>query len=130
MTVAPCSGEFIAPFSLWASDLQDVVDSPTAFEVEKTLPQAVQEWRLARLSPEQAAVRLAKRRAREILQSNDDPLRRAGDFDQMWVEAGYCKELAEYGPLAEWVYIARCSDQTDDQIRASLLEKLKALAAS
>jgi hypothetical protein len=106
------------------------LDSPTAFEVQKILPQAMQEWQLAQLSPEQAAMRLAKRRAREILRSNDDPMQHAGDFYQMWFEAGYCKELAEYGPLAESVYVERCSGETDDQIRARLLEKLKALAAS
>lgn len=102
---------------------------PTFFEVREILPKVMREWGLMQLSREQAASKLAKRRAREILQSKSDPLRHVGDFYQMWFEASYCHELAEYGPLAELVYVARCSGETDDQIRAWLLEKLEALAA-
>jgi len=85
---------------------------------------------MTELSPENAALRLAKLRARQILQSNADPLKHARDFHQMWVDADYCRALSEYGPLDEDVYVAQVSGQTDDQIRAWLLEKLKALAAS
>ena len=104
--------------------------SPTFFEVREILPRLLHEWGMAQVPREQAALLLAKRRAREILKSNSDPLLHAGDFHQMWFEADYCHELAEYGPLAELVYVAQCSGETDDQIRTWLLEKLKALAAA
>jgi hypothetical protein len=101
---------------------------PTFFEVREILPKVMQEWQITQIPKGQAALRLAKRRAREILQSNDDPLKHADDFYQMWVEADYCRELEEYGELGEWVYIAQDSGETKDEIRPWLLEKLKALA--
>src|SRR3981081_3524 len=70
---------------------------PTFFQVREILPKAMQEWGLTQLSREQAALRLAKRRAREILQSNEDPLQHASGFYQLWFQAGYCAELREYG---------------------------------
>jgi hypothetical protein len=100
---------------------------PTFFEVREILPKLMQEWGITQLSPAQAAMQLAKRRAREILQSNEDPLNHAGDFFQMWVEAGYCRELADYGELADEVYIALECGEPENQVRARLLEKLKAL---
>jgi hypothetical protein len=103
---------------------------PTVFELREVLPKVMQEWGMAHLSREEAAVRLAKLRAREILRSGDDPLKHANDFLGLWVEANYCSELSEYGELAEEVYVAQVSGETDDQIRAWLVEKLKILAAN
>jgi len=102
---------------------------PTFFEMREILPKVMQEWQVTQIPKEQAALRLAKRRVREILQSNDDPLKHANDFYQMWVEADYCRELAEYGELDEDVYVAQHSGQTEDEIRPWLLEKLKTLAS-
>jgi hypothetical protein len=103
---------------------------PTFFQVREILPKVLEEWHLKQITKEQAALRLAKRRAREILQSNEDPLKHTSDFSQLWFESDYCPELREYGPLADEVYVAQCSGKTDNQIRPWLLEKLKALAAS
>jgi hypothetical protein len=101
---------------------------PTFFQVREILPKVLEEWHLKQIPKEQAALRLAKRRAREILQSNEDPLKHANDFFHLWVEADFCKELSDYGELEEEVYLARHSGQSDNQIRPWLLEKLKALA--
>ncbi len=103
---------------------------PTIFELREVLPRVMREWGMAHLSREEAAGRLAKLRAREILRSGDDPLKHANDFLGLWVEANYCSELSEYGELAEDVYVAQASGETDDQIRAWLVEKLKILAAN
>jgi hypothetical protein len=102
---------------------------PTFFEVRQVLPAVLQEWSMKQLSPEDAALRLAKIRVRQILQNNEDPLEHAGDFHQMWVDADYCSALCEYGPLADDAFVARECGQADDEIRAWLLEKFKALAA-
>jgi len=102
----------------------------TIFEVREVLPKAMQEWQIAELPPAQAAVRLAKHRARQILQTNDDPLKHTGDFAQIWRETDYCAELSDYGDLDDEVYVARYSGQTDDQIRQWLRQKLQALADS
>jgi hypothetical protein len=100
---------------------------PTIFEVRQVLPRVMQEWKIAGLPPEQAAVRLAKHRAREILQSNDDPLKHARDFEHMWQQADYCRELGDYGNLDDEIHLARYSGQTDDEIRIWLRAKLQAL---
>jgi hypothetical protein len=102
--------------------------SPTFFQLSEILPTLLQEWRMTELSPEDAALRLAKLRARQILQSNEDPLKHANDFWNLWMESDYCSALHDYGPLADDVHVARECGQTDDQIRGWLLEKLKALA--
>jgi len=49
------------------------LDFPTIFEVRKVLPLAMQEWQIGVISSDSAALRLAKRRARDILASGDDP---------------------------------------------------------
>jgi hypothetical protein len=105
------------------------LDFPTFFQVREILPALLQEWRMTQLSREDAALRLAKLRARQIPQNNEDPLTRANDFWNLWMESDYCRALHEYGPLADDVNVARCSGQTDDQIRAWVLDKLKALAS-
>jgi hypothetical protein len=101
---------------------------PTYFQLRQILPAVMQEWRMTYLSPKDAAVRLAKFRARQILQNNEDPLKHTNDFWRLWVDSDYCSALHDYGPLADDVHVARESGQTDDQIRASVLVKLKALA--
>jgi hypothetical protein len=106
------------------------LQSPTFFEVREVLPKAMQEWQLTNLSPQQAAVRLVNRRAREILQSNDDPLNHSYYFRQIWMEVDYCGELAEYGELSDDVHISLEAGEPTDQVRARFLEKLKALAHS
>jgi hypothetical protein len=105
------------------------LEFPTFFQVREILPKVLDEWHLKQIPKAEAALRLAKRRAREILQSNSDTLEHA-DFYHLWVESDDCAELAEYGELSEEVYLARDSGQTDNQIRAWLLEKLKSLAVS
>jgi hypothetical protein len=101
---------------------------PTFFQVRELLPALLQEWRMTSLSPEDAALRLAKLRARQILECNEDPLKHANDFWNLWMESDYCAALDDYGPLADDVHVARSCGQTDDEIRAWLLERLKALA--
>jgi hypothetical protein len=103
---------------------------PTFFQVREILPTVLEEWHLKQIPKAEAALRLAKRRAREILQRNRDPLKHANDFYHLYVESDYCTELADYGELSEEVYLARDSGKSDNQIRPWLLEKLKALANS
>lgn len=102
----------------------------TFFQIREILPNVMQEWRMTPLSLEDTTLRLAKLRARQILQSNEDPLKHSNDFWNLWMEADYCPALHEYGPLADDVNVARHGGQSDDEIRAWLLEKLKTLAAT
>src|SRR5258707_562553 len=75
--------------------------SPTFFEVREVLPKLLLEWGMAQIPREQAALLLAKRRAREILKSNENPFKHSYDFSSLWVETNYSRELAGYGELAE-----------------------------
>lgn len=102
---------------------------PTFFEVREVLPAVLREWGMKQLSAEEAALRLAKIRVRQILQNNEDPLEHSGDFYQMWVDSDYCRALREYGPLGDEAFVARECGQSDNEIRAWLLAKFKALAA-
>jgi hypothetical protein len=102
---------------------------PTFFQVREILPRLLLEWGMAQLSREQGALQLAKRRAREILQGNEDPFKHTYDFFSLWVETDYSRELAEYAELAEEVSIAFDSREPYDQVRDWFLEKLKALAS-
>jgi hypothetical protein len=101
---------------------------PTIFEVRAVLPRAMQEWQIDTISSVSAALRLAKHRARDILASGDDPLKHIRDFEQMWRESDYSLEITQLGTLDEDVYVARTCGQTEDEIRAWVVEQLKALA--
>lgn len=106
------------------------LDSPTFFEVEEVLQRAMTEMHMAKLTTGEAAHRLAKLRAQEILRSNDDPLKHVGDFEFMWIEADYPRELAGVGNLSDEVHVSRCCGQTDSDIRAWVLDRLRNIANS
>lgn len=100
------------------------LDSPTYFQVIEVLPQAMEEMGLTKPSRGEAALRLAKARAKEILDSGDDPLKHTRDFERLWIDAGYSSELTVVGTLYDTVYIAS-GDQSDDAIRKWIVEQLK-----
>lgn len=102
------------------------LDSPTYFEVRDILPQALQEMGLNTLTQAEAALRLAKNRASEILESGDDPLKHARDFERLWIDAGYPRALASVGNLDDEIYIAG-GNLSDDQIREFIVKRLKDL---
>jgi len=89
----------------------------------------MEEMHLAKLDKVKAAVQLAKLRAQEILASESDPLSHLRDFEHLWIEADYCRELQDYGNLDDDVYVARQMGQPEQEIRAWLMERLGTLAA-
>lgn len=102
------------------------LDSATYFEVRDVLPLAMQEMSMNILTRGEAALRLAKNRASEILKSGDDPLKHTRDFERLWIDAGYPRALASVGNLCDEVYIAS-SNLSDDQIRDFIVKQLKDL---
>ena len=100
------------------------LDSPTYFQVTEVLPQAMQEMGLSKPSRGEAALRLAKARAKEILDSNDDPLKHTKDFERLWIDADYPKELMSVGNLDDEVYIMS-GNKSDDAIRKWILDQLR-----
>jgi hypothetical protein len=69
-------------------------------------------------------------RVQEILATNLDLFKHLRDFEHLWIEADYCRELQDYGNLDDDVYVARSMGQLEQEIRAWLKEKLKKLAAA
>jgi len=105
------------------------LEFPTFFEVREVLPRVMEELHLVRISKEQAALQLAKMRAREILRTESDPLRHLRDFAYLWVQADYCKELSDYGNLDDEVHVARSTGQPEQEIRAWVMKRMQELAA-
>jgi hypothetical protein len=99
------------------------LDSPTYFQVIEILPQAMQEMGLRNVRRGEAALRLAKECAKAILKSGDDPLTHTRDFERLWIEAGYPKELCTVGNLYDDVYIAS-GIESDSSIRKWIIERL------
>ena len=106
------------------------LDFPTFFQVQEVLPRAMAEMHLSQMDKVQAGLRLAKLRAQEILESKSDPFLHLGDFNHLWIATDYCRELTDYGPLADDVYVARCMGQSEQEIRNWLNERLNKLAGT
>jgi hypothetical protein len=94
-----------------------VLENPTYFEVAAVLPLAMQELELAQIPIGEAAMRVARRMAKEILNSGDDPLRHIRDFEALWTRSGYTKEISALGTLYDDVFIAQSSHRSDEEIR-------------
>ena len=98
------------------------LDSPTYFQVIEVLPQAMQEMGLVKLSRADASLRLAKNRAKEILDSGEDPLKHTRDFEHLWIDAGYPRELASVGNLDDEAFI---DSRPEGTIREWVTERLR-----
>src|SRR3974390_3194006 len=59
------------------------LESPTFFEVREILPRAMLEMGLVQVSSGVAAIRLAKKRANEILERGEDPLKQTQEFERL-----------------------------------------------
>ncbi len=107
-----------------------VLERPTFFEVRDVLPRASEEMGLRKVEAGEAALRIARRRASEILESGDDPLRHIRDFERLWVRAGHPREIACVGNLDDEVFIAETANQSEDEIRTWVTKRLKELTLS
>lgn len=88
----------------------------------------MEELGLANLSKETAAVQLAKVQAQKILRSKADPLQHLRDFEYLWTQADYCRELRDYGNLDDEVYVSRQMGQPEQEIRMWVLKRIQKLA--
>jgi hypothetical protein len=105
-----------------------VLEHPTYFEVAEVLPRAMQELGLTKIPIEEAAVRVAKQIAREILNSGDDPLRRIRDFESLWVRSDYADQIRSLGTLSDDVWIAQSTGRSDEETRDWVKSILKEFA--
>lgn len=107
-----------------------VLERPTYFEIAELLPRVRQELGLSYVSRNEAAKRIARRIARDILKSGDDPLLHLRDFRSLWIRADYDHAISGLGTLYEDVWIARSGGQSDGEIRASVTSFLKTFVES
>ena len=101
-----------------------VLDSPTYFEVMEVLPRAKQEMGLAQVAVPQAALRITKRIASQILAGGEDPLLHVRDFEGLWIRAGYPRELASVGTLYDDLFISNASDAENREFVITALQDL------
>jgi hypothetical protein len=105
------------------------LEHPTFFEVAEVLPKAKVEMSLVDLSVREAALRIARRWAAEILERGEDPLRHTEEFESLWVKADYALELQSVGTLNDDIWVAESMGQTRSQIRNWVSDRLRALSA-
>jgi len=105
------------------------LESPSACEVQKLLPRAMEEMHLARRDKAEAALLLAKMRAQEIVRSGADLFQHLRDFEYFWAQADFCSELCDYGTLEDEVHVARYMGQSEQEIRGWVMEKIRKLAS-
>lgn len=104
------------------------LENPTYFQVEEVLPRVMQELGLTQITIGEAALRMAKQMARDILRDGDDPLRRLREFQSLWVRSRYSKEIQKLGTLYDDLWIAQSMGRSDKQIRDSVTSVLKDFA--
>ena len=96
---------------------------PTYFEVAEVLPRAKKELGLGEISIGEAALRVAKQMAKEILRSGDDPLRHVHDFESLWSRSNYPHEISSLGTLRDDVWIAQSAGRSDEEIRLEVVSR-------
>jgi hypothetical protein len=104
------------------------LERPTYFEVSEVLPRVMQELGLSQISRDEAALRIARRRSKEILESGDDPLQHVRDFESLWIGSGYPLEISALGTLYDDVWIAQSTGQSETEIRQAVISTLKSFA--
>jgi hypothetical protein len=104
------------------------LEHPTYFEVCDLLPLVMKELGLLYLPLGEAACRIAKRIAQEILQTGDDPLQHTRDFELLWLNSGYAHEIISLGTLHDDVWVAQSTGQSEEEIRKWVTSTLKDFA--
>jgi hypothetical protein len=109
------------------------LEQPTSFEVAALLTKAKEEMGLREVTKGEAALRVGKLLAKEILArcGADNPLHLgcAKQFEWLWIKGGHPQELGSLGTLCDEIDLAKVKGQTIAQIREWVTERLRALSA-
>jgi hypothetical protein len=102
------------------------LETPTYFGVRDVLPRAMQEMGLVSLARNEAALRIARSLANEILDRGADPLKYKNVFLHLWTRSGYAKELQSMGTLDDEIYLAYTLEGlSEEKVRERARERLK-----
>ncbi len=74
-----------------------ILEPIAGWVVDQALPPMMEELGLRSIAPEEAALRLARKRAQRILETGEDPLPSVPYFNRLMEESGYIEELLELG---------------------------------
>jgi hypothetical protein len=102
-----------------------ILERPTYFEVAEVLPRVMKELGLAQITIGEAALRVAKKTAREIVRNGDDPLPQVQTFESLWVHSRYAMEIRTLGTLHDEVWIAQSMGRSDAEVRDWVMSVLK-----
>jgi hypothetical protein len=105
------------------------LEQPTAVEVAEVLPKVKTEMGLMELTASQAALRIARQLAAEILKKGEVALCCARQFEWLWIRAGFPQEIESVGTMNDDVQIAYAMGQTPSEVREWVTERLRALGA-
>jgi hypothetical protein len=105
-----------------------ILERPTYFEVAEVLPRVMKELGLAQITIGEAALRVAKKTAREIVRNGDDPLRHVRAFESLWIHSGYAKEIRALGTLDDEAWLAKSMGRSDAEVRDWVMSVLKDFA--
>jgi hypothetical protein len=91
-------------------------------ELERVLPAAMVEMGLREISAEEAAIRFARHRARELVSTGEDPLPYSREFEWLWIQSGYATELMRLGTIDDELYWGE-----KRKLRNAMMEALREL---
>ena len=101
---------------------------PTYFEVADIMPRVMQELELSQIAVGEAALRIAKDLAREILGKGDDPLRHLRTLEALWFRSDCAEEIRPLGTLDDEISVGRMMGKSEQQLRELVISVLKDLA--
>jgi hypothetical protein len=98
---------------------------PGGYEVDMLLPAFMEQTQMCLLPKVQASQRVAYDLAREIIESDKDPLEYARTFERLWIAADYPIELSTLGQLDDEIYLSRTiGGKSEEQLRADTRDEL------
>jgi hypothetical protein len=90
--------------------------------IDRALQPMLKEIGLRTLTPEEAGLRLAQKRAREIFANEEDPFSSTGYFYRLWVAADYAAKLCEVGNFNDYGEYFKSEREKRERAREALEE--------
>lgn len=107
------------------------LSNPSGWEVDQILPAFMAETGLNTIAPPEAALRMARELAHHVLSAKLDPLKYTKDFEWLWIQTGYPRELQDAGMLDDQKYVdIECMGEAEADFREYARSVLLALLAA
>lgn len=101
-----------------------ILDPKSSSEIHDALPKMLNELSLTKISPEQAAIQLATVRAKQLLESGEDPIPFLPYFRQLLWSGDYPDDLYELAYLADDWEVFEPSSEEQRRLAVEALENL------